>query len=53
MMDFDNTGWVLFLWLKIQGLSRSHFPFFKDAMHFKIKRQSAAQSSECAYTRGR
>ena len=33
-----NSGFVPFFGLKIQGLSRTYFPFFKDSMHCKINR---------------
>ena len=33
-----NSGFVSFFGLKIQGLSRIYFPFFKDSTHCKINR---------------
>ena len=35
-----RTGFVPFFGLKIQGLSRTYFPFFKGSTHCKIRRYS-------------
>ena len=47
------TGFVRFFGLKIQGLSRPYFPFFKDSTHCKIKGCSASHGSDCVELKDR